>query len=148
MGPESVTVWQVEFISTHAPTEVEILSILDGFSSLEGFLLYPTLPQLALEDMERVCIWSIQDSKYLLDSASSLNGWMSFSPDGHFFVCLGQDEGCNTTEIHLWKESHASYVSSFLSFGNNFGLNLYFLNFFNFIFFQDWSQPPMFSMLT
>ena len=35
---------------------------------------------------------------------------MSFSPDGHFFVCLGQDEGCNTTEIHLWKESHTSYV--------------------------------------
>ena len=35
---------------------------------------------------------------------------MSFSPDGHFFICIGDGLDDHACEIHLWRESPAGYV--------------------------------------
>ena len=111
MGTESVTIWELGFISTYPPTEVEMHSIPDGFHSPDVFLFHPTLPQLALMKGKGVCVWSTQGSKFLLDS-TSLHGTqqMSFSPDGQFFVCDSRAFREGGLEILLWKESYTGYV--------------------------------------
>ena len=108
----SITVWEVGSVSTYMPTEVETLSIPDSFDDLYlyCFLPHPTLPQFALQDGLRIYIWSTQDSKFLLNTADPVSRkGMSFSPDGHFFICIGIGLG-DVYEIHLWKGSPTGYV--------------------------------------
>ena len=123
IGSKSVTIWEVGFDSKHIPTEVETLSLPDGFDSPHEFLPHPTLPQFALVSIQRICIWSTQHSKFLLDSADSCwNRPMSFSSDGHFFACGGYNVRSKCSEIHLWKEFDTGYVPH-----QRFTPNLYFL---------------------
>ena len=111
MGTRSVTTWEVGFAETNLPVEVETHSIPDSFHSPDVFLLHPTLHSLALIKGKSVCVWSTQDSKFLLDPINlDHNQEMSFSPDGHFFVCGKQTLGGKGLEILLWKESHTGYV--------------------------------------
>ena len=111
MGTRSVTTWEVGFAETNLPVEVETHSIPDIFHSPDVFLLHPTLCSLALIKGKSVCVWSTQDSKFLLDPINlDHNQEMSFSPDGHFFVCGKQTLGGKGLEILLWKESHTGYV--------------------------------------
>ena len=102
-GSGSITMWEVEFDSTRAPTEVESLHI-PGDSRHQ--VLHPDPPRLAFITGGRVKVWSARDSKLLLDSADV--GWprrMSFSPDGRYFAC-----GTNGPEFYLWKESPIGYA--------------------------------------
>ena len=109
--PRSVIVWEARFDSAHAPKEIETLSIPDGPHSLKGILPHPTHPQLALTSTERIYIWSTQDSKFLLDSPNLYQmRRISFSPEGHFFVCVVQSVEGDGSEIHLWKENSTGYV--------------------------------------
>jgi len=104
MTPGSITTWEAGFISTHAPTEVETLSIPDGCCDPGSFLAHPTLPRVALFHQGRVRVWDAQDSKFLLDSAhGAYDDTVSFSPDGRFFACAG-------AVIHLWKEFDTGYI--------------------------------------
>ena len=109
MGAGTVTMWKVGFVSTDAPTEVETHSIPDGFNSPHMFLFHPTLSQLALKKEKRICVWSIQDSKFLLDSTVSHSWGIFFSPGGQFLAYISRTPSSGQ-EIILWKESHTGYI--------------------------------------
>ena len=111
MTPESITIWETGFSSTHAPTEVETLSIPDGCYNPKSFLIHPTLPRVVLIHGRRVRVWDTQDSKFLLDFSHAFSYWtMSFSHDGRFFACDSGTSDWILAGIHLWKESHTGYV--------------------------------------
>ena len=102
----SIEIWQVSFISSHTPTKVGSLSTPDNFSSNE-LVLFPTLSRLAFILDGEVLVWDAQHHKVLLHSTDAKNPRaMSFSPNGHFFVC-----GTKNREFHIWKESAAGYHS-------------------------------------
>ena len=110
MGTRSVTIWEVGFVSTDAPTEVETHSIPDGFNSPDMFLFHPTLSQLALKKEKRICVWSIQDSKFLLDSTVPSSWDIFFSPDGQFLVYITCNPPSSSREIILLKGSQTGYI--------------------------------------
>jgi len=111
MTSGSVTVWEAGFTSTHAPTEVETLSIPDCCHTSDILLAHPTLPRLALVCEGRVRVWDTQDSRFLLDPAHVVQvEWISFSPDGRFFACNNSTPEGRSEGIYLWKESHTGYV--------------------------------------
>ena len=111
IGTGFVTIWEVGFVSTHPPTEIETYTTPDGFHSPDVFLSHPTLPRFALKKGQKVCIWSAQDSKFLLDPVDYDCGQqISFSPNGHFFACCKMTFGKENSEILLWKESHTGYI--------------------------------------
>ena len=105
VGAGSIVIWEVGFTSSHAPVEVNSLSTPDNFPSKE-FLLLPILSRLAFILQGRVLVWDGQNLKTLLDFADIENPRnISFSPDGHFFVC-----GTEGLEFYLWKESPNGYI--------------------------------------
>ena len=106
-NPGSLTIWEVGFTSEHAPIEVESLQIPDNSHSPYFTLYHPTPSRLALVTHGKVLIWDPQDSKFLLNFDSVDLGWtrLSFSPDGHFFICGGSHCG-----IYIWKESSTGYI--------------------------------------
>ena len=102
----SITIWEVSFTSSHAPTEIHSLPTPDNFSSRKEFLLLPTLSRLAFILQERVLVWDPQHQKTLLDFKDVRNpDFISFSSDGCFFIC-----GTKGPEFHLWKESPDGYL--------------------------------------
>ena len=111
----SITIWQVSFTSTDAPTKVASLYTPDNFSIKEAVLL-PTLSQLAFIANNKVQVWDIQHQKILLDPVDVENPRaLSFSPDGHFFLC-----GTDGPAFHLWKKSFDNYIYC-QKFGSNTG---------------------------
>ena len=102
----SVTIWQVNFTSSNAPTKVGSLSTPDDFSSKELVLL-PSPSRFAFILDGEVILWDAQHQKALLHFADA-NGLssLSFSPDGHFFLC-----GTQGREFYIWKESPTGYIS-------------------------------------
>ena len=101
----SITTWQISFISSHTPTKVGSLSTLHDFSSNQLVLL-PTLSRLAFILDKKVMVWDAPHHKVLLHSADAENpNAMSFSSDGHFFLC-----GTNSREFYIWKESPTGYL--------------------------------------
>ena len=109
--PRSITTWEAGFTSTHAPTEVETLSIPDDCHYPGSFLVHPTLPRIALFHGGRVRVWNTQDSKFLLDSAhGAYDDTMTFSPDGRFFACDSATPEGTFAGIRLWKESDTGYI--------------------------------------
>jgi len=106
---KSITIWEIGFTSTHAPTMVESLYAPDSFLCPEGFLLHPILPRLASHAIHEPHVCGTQDSETLLDSLRSSDGSTSFSLDGRFFARMSTQEE-HSSEIELWKESHASYT--------------------------------------
>ena len=111
----SITIWQVNFTSTHAPAKVASLSTPDNFS-IEEVVLLPTLSQFAFISEGKVTVWDAQNQKILLESADvEAPRALSFSPDGHFFLC-----GTNGPVFHLWKKSPNNYIYC-QKFGSNTG---------------------------
>ena len=105
MEPGAVTIWEVSFALSHPPTQVNSLPIPDNFSK-EGLVFLPTHSLLAFILQGRVIVWNAQHQVVLLDSIDVKDPKnMSFSPDGHFFVC-----GSKGPEFHLWKESPNGYL--------------------------------------
>jgi len=105
MKPGSITIWEVSFTSDHPPTQVSSLLTPDN-SPKKGLVLLPTLSLLAFFLDKRVVVWDAQYQKTLLDSIDVEDPRvMSFSSDGHFFVC-----GNYTPEFHLWKKSPDGYL--------------------------------------
>jgi len=105
MEPGSIAIWEVGFTSDHPPTQVSSLPTPDNFSK-EGLVLLPTLSLLAFFLDKRVVVWDAQYQKTLLDSTDVKHPrTMSFSSDGHFFMC-----GTGTQEFHLWKKSPDGYL--------------------------------------
>jgi len=103
--PGSIAIWEVSFTSDHPPTQVSSLPTPDNFSK-KGVVLLPTLSLLAFAFGRRVVVWDAQHQKTLVDSTDVKDPErMSFSSDGHFFVC-----GTGTTEFHLWKKSPDGYL--------------------------------------
>lgn len=103
----SIIMWQVGFTSSHSPTKVDSLSTPNQFFSSQLVLL-PTLSRLAFILGGEVLVWDAQHHKLLLHSAEVENPRaMSFSPDGHFFVC-----GTEGREFYIWKESPTGYISN------------------------------------
>ena len=109
---KSITIWEAGFTSTNMPTEVGSLLLPDDFYSSEKAVFHPTPFRFALMTEKSLRVWDIQASKILLDSTDPIDNIyarMSFSPDGHFFVCgiIAETIG---SEIYLWKESPAGYT--------------------------------------
>ena len=105
MGSGSITIWEVGFTSSSAPTQISSLPTPDNLS-LSNSVFFPTLSQLALILKDRVLVWDAQHQKILLDSMDVKSPKeVAFSPNGHFFLCYnwGQD-------IHLWKKSPNGYL--------------------------------------
>ena len=106
--PEAVIIWQVGFTSSNAPSKISSLSIPDNFSS-DGFVLHPTLSQLAFIHNERVLVWDSQNHKVLLESEDNLYpkyNTMLFSLDGCFFIFASRIE----RDCYLWKGSSSGYL--------------------------------------
>jgi len=102
---QSITIWEIGFTSSCAPVKVKSLPTPHNFSSKE-FLLLSTFSRLAFILQGRVLVWDTQHLKTLLDFAGIENPRnISFSPDGHFFVC-----GTEGLEFYLWKESPNGYL--------------------------------------
>ena len=106
--PGSITLWQVSFTSSHAPTKIGSLSTPDNFSS-EGLVLLPTLSRLAFVVDGEIHVWDAQQNKVLLHSVDVKDPRavsLSFSSDGQFLAC-----GTRGRECHIWKESPTGYSS-------------------------------------
>ena len=105
---ESIIIWEIGFVSSCTPTEVGTLPIPDNFPedpSGKNLLLFPDLSQFAFFLGQRVLVWDVQNHKSLLDSEDIVDPKnMTFSPDGHFFLCGGNDP-----EFYLWKKSPSGY---------------------------------------
>ena len=102
----SITIWEVSFTSANAPTQISSLSTPGNFSEEKKFVFLPALSWLAFILEGRVLVWDTQHCKILLDSTDVKDPeHMSFSPDGHFFIC-----GTYSPEYHLWKQSPDGYL--------------------------------------
>ena len=100
------TVWEVGFTSTEPPVQVKSLPTPDNINHSKASLFLPTLSWLAFILQEAVIVWDAQDSKLLLDFVDTSEPMMmSFSPDGHFFMC-----GTGSHETYIWEESSTGYV--------------------------------------
>ncbi|KAF9786457.1 hypothetical protein BJ322DRAFT_788542 [Thelephora terrestris] len=106
----SITIWEIAFASTHPPAEVESFPAPDEIAHGEQFLFLPALSRLAFAHQGSILVWDIKDSKFLLNSRSTiLNSYhhhrCSFSSDGRFFAYLTAER-----EVSVWKESSAGYT--------------------------------------
>ena len=113
VDPESITIWEAEFTSTCGATEVVSLDPPYDIYSSEGALFHSTPCRLANITKECIQVWSLQDSKLLLDSTDPMDNmsiWVSFSPDGQFFACGIIVPETISPEIYLWKESPSGYI--------------------------------------
>jgi WD40 repeat protein len=105
LEPEFITIWEFGFASRHEPTQIESLSPPNDFSPL-GLLAHPTLSRLAFINRIAVLVWDYRESRILLDFRGIRNSMMmSFSLDGHLFVCERE-----AGSLGLWKESPVGYV--------------------------------------
>jgi hypothetical protein len=112
----AITIWEVEFTSGSTPTKVETFLAPDTFDPtmfphvdnhdrMKQVQLLPTPHRLALVFRDKVLVWDVQNSKYLLDCEDTdFCAGMSFSSNGCFFACSAP------RGIYLWKESPTGYM--------------------------------------
>ena len=101
----SIATWQVNFTSSHTPTRVGSLPTPHDFSS-KGLVLLPATSRLAFILDNQVVVWDALHHKALLHSADAKNPRaMSFSPEGHFFLCGTKGRG-----FYIWRESPTGYL--------------------------------------
>ena len=106
LKPGSITIWEAKFTSIHTLAEVVSLPAPSTIDWLGETSFLPTLSRLAYTLDEAVLVWDAQDSKLLLDfPTSSMQKRMSFSSNGHFFICETTKSG-----VYLWKESPTGYI--------------------------------------
>ena len=103
LKPGNITVWQVGFTPIHTLTKVETFPTPYKIKYSRNISFLPTHSLFAFPGQG---IWDVRDSRLLLKIPNSDSySRMSFSSDGHFFVC-----GHPYAGIHLWEESPAGYV--------------------------------------
>ena len=110
-----IIIWEVGFTSGAAPTEVETLPAPDAFYTHQRVWarFFPTSWRLALTFTDKVLVWDVRNSKYLLrctdakfdGPVSFSDGRTSFSSDGRFFAC-----STTGSDIYFWKESPTGYL--------------------------------------
>ena len=104
----AITIWEVGFTSSATPTKVKILPSpvdFDGKSPKDA-QLHPSTYRLAFVSQERILVWDVQNSRYLLESPDAeFSPKMTFSSNGRFFTCA--TKGSN---VYLWKETSAGYI--------------------------------------
>ena len=104
----TITIWEVQFTSGAAPTEVETFPALGDFDvESRRFRVLPDPSRLvfAYLDRGRILVWDVRNSICLLECADALfNSAGSFSSNGRFFACPA------TGSTYLWKESPAGYT--------------------------------------
>ena len=104
----TITIWEVGFASSATPTKVETLPAPVDFDgkSVEDAELHPTTYRLAFVSQERILVWDLQNSRYLLESADAkFSLKMSFSSNSRFFTCATKG-----SKVYLWKETPAGYI--------------------------------------
>ena len=104
----AITIWEVAFTSSATPTKVKIFPSPVDFNGKrpEDAQLHPTTYRLAFVSQQRILVWDVQNSRYLLESADAeFSPKMSFSSDGRFFTCATKG-----SKVYLWKETSAGYI--------------------------------------
>ena len=104
----TITIWEVGFAQGAIPAIVKALPAPDHLADCKriGIQLLPSLCRLAIAYRDKVLVWDIWNSKYMLQyTDSGFDSRMSFSPDGHFFACK-----TSKSEIYLWRESSSGYI--------------------------------------
>ena len=104
----AITIWEVGFTSSATLTKVKIFPSPFNFRGkyLEYTELHPTTYRLAFVSSQRLLVWDVQNSRYLLDPmGTEFSSKMSFSSDGRFFTCA--TKGSN---VYLWMEASAGYI--------------------------------------
>ena len=102
-----IIIWEVGFAFTRAPEMVESFPLPDEIARIEAFespLFLPTLYRLAVVLENTLFIWDARGSKLLLKLPPRFLYHFSFSPDGRFFACAGDDV------VGIWKGSPAGYI--------------------------------------
>jgi len=105
---KTITIWEVGFTSDAGPTRVEILPAPENIDFVPHMCIkfLPAPCRLALNLVDTVMVWDVQNSKYLLCcNSTSLSSDMSFSSDGRLFACSTKG-----SEIYVWKESLTGYT--------------------------------------
>jgi len=105
VGSEFITIWEVGFTSTDAPTEVERLPVPPDAGRLWEALFLPALSRLFNNSEAGFLVWDVRNSKVLLNTGGIRHMDITFSSDGCSFA--SRPSG---TEIYIWKESHAGYI--------------------------------------
>ena len=102
----AITIWEVGFSSSATPTKIETFPLPSSHGDALGLRLLRLPCRLALAFEEKVQIWDVLNSKYLLQftGASHLQN-PSFSSDGRFFACRTAESG-----LYLWRESPTGYI--------------------------------------
>ena len=116
----TITIWEVGFTPGATCMEVETLRIPVEFvyeETIHDMGRHPSLLfthtfgdmiLLACGDWERIQVWDLRNSKRLLDCEDARprgsHGDMSFSSNGHFFVCTAHQS------TYIWKESPTGYA--------------------------------------
>ena len=104
---KTITIWEVGFTSDARPTEVETIPTPEhvDFGSIQSqdvdVKFLPAPCRLAFTAGDRVMVWDVQNSKYLLHSSDVWSDIdMSFSSDGRLFACSTSTPG---PAIYLWR---------------------------------------------
>ena len=113
----SITIWEVAFTLQHPPAEAASFPAPDGTDDALELLLLLTPPRLALTFEDKVSVWDLEASKFLLESGPipvseaiappppSRFGRSSFSSCGRFFASM-----TNLPEAYVWRESPTGYT--------------------------------------
>ena len=108
-----IIIWEAAFTLRHTPKVIESLPIPDETSNATSFLFLPVLSRLAAACQDTLFVWDAKVSKLLLNSGPledldlENTDQMSFSLDGHLFVCM---VSVRTGEICVWKEYPNGYM--------------------------------------
>ena len=112
-----ITIWEVAFTLQRPPAEVASFPAPDGTDDAQELLLLLTPPRLALTFEDKVSVWDLGTSKFLLESGPipvsdaiappppSRFGGSSFSSSGRFFASM-----TNLPEAYVWRESPTGYT--------------------------------------
>jgi len=112
-GATTITIWEVGFTSGASPTKVETLTAPEPHlrtnhneRRTDDARFLPAPFRLALAFFNRVVVWDVRNSKYLLHHTGTASyPKMTFSSDGRFFACSTAG-----SEVYLWKESPTGYI--------------------------------------
>ena len=107
--PGYITIWEVTFTLTHAPTEIEVFPAPDeAYQSVEGNLMFiPTLSRLAFTIRGTISVWDAKTSKLLLQKVPTQTSdrLPSLSSDGRFLAFTSHPR----VYVYIWKESLNDY---------------------------------------
>ena len=115
----AIIIWEVGFISSGTPTQVETLPVPDNFDPESAHVQFlPTPYLLSLTFSGRVLVWDVRNSRYLLDWTNiGFHLKTTFSSNGHFLACT------TLGKIYLWKKSPTGYILHIIPAPNAVGFS-------------------------